>query len=238
MCTVTIVPRGDGFCLRCNRDERRNRPPALPPFVHRLRWHSATFPEDPAGPGTWVGVNSAGVAAALLNRASGAEVRMQQSIRSRGLIIPALLEARSLPEALDIGWTLEPLAFKPFRVVVAHAAEIVILSAEGRSLSVERTPLSRPMMLASSSLGDGLVDRPRRQLFDRMLGGDPRSWLRAQRDFHRHQWPHRPDISVMMERPDARTLSRTVVTVNARTTVMRYRAFDAGDVGFPSRATC
>ena len=63
MCTVTIVPSGDGFCLGCNRDERRDRAVALPPTVHSLRQQTAIFQVDPAGQGTWVGVNGAGVAA-------------------------------------------------------------------------------------------------------------------------------------------------------------------------------
>ena len=52
----------------CNRDERRDRRAATPPAVHRLQHRTAIYPVDPVGGGTWIGVNDAGLAAALLNR--------------------------------------------------------------------------------------------------------------------------------------------------------------------------
>ena len=111
MCTVTLVPTGDGFRLACNRDERRDRAPALLPAVHHLPHRIAIFPVDPLGQGTWVGVNGAGVAAALLNRTIDSAAPIDKnSLRSRGLIIPRLLDCASLKDAPDIGaaWTLAP----------------------------------------------------------------------------------------------------------------------------------
>ena len=143
MCTVTIVPSGDGFRLGCNRDERRDRAVALPPAVHRLRQRTAIFPVDPAGQGTWVGVNGAGVAAALLNRTIDSAAPIDKtSRRSRGLIIPDLLDCASLPEALDIGAALDPRDFDRFRLVVAQHTTAAIVTSDGVALSVELTTLS------------------------------------------------------------------------------------------------
>ena len=230
MCTVTIVPSGDGFRVGCNRDERRDRAAALPPAVHRLRRRTAVFPVDPAGPGTWVGVNDVGVAAALLNRTIDSAAPIDQSTRtrrSRGLIIPDLLDCTSLTDALDIGAALDPRDFDRFRLVVAQNSAAAIVTSDGAALSVERTTLSRPMMLTSSSLGDALVETPRRRLFDRLFAGEERSWLRAQSRFHCHHWPSRRDISVSMERADARTVSYTVVNVSSRAVELRYRALES-----------
>jgi hypothetical protein len=47
MCTVTIVPHHDGFRLVCNRDERRDRPAATPPTVHRLQHRTPIYPVVP-----------------------------------------------------------------------------------------------------------------------------------------------------------------------------------------------
>ena len=228
MCTVTIVPSGDGFRLGCNRDERCDRAAASPPAVHSLRHRTAIFPVDPAGQGTWVGVNGAGVAAALLNRAIDSATPIdRRSRRSRGLILPHLLDCPSLTEALDVTAALDPCDFDRFRLVVAQNTAAAIVTSDGVVLSVELTQLSRPMMLTSSSLGDALVECPRRRLFDRLFDGEARSWLRAQRRFHDHQWPNRRDISVSMERADARTVSHTVVNVSSRAIERRYRALES-----------
>ena len=224
MCTVTIVPVGDGFRLACNRDERRDRAPALPPDVHQLTHQTAIFPVDPVGQGTWVGINGAGVVAALLNRTIDSAAPIDKSARrSRGLIIPCLLDCTSLMDALDISAALDPRDFDRFRLVVAQNTAAAIVTSDGVALSVERTKLSRPIMLTCSSLGDALVEGPRRRLFDKVFAGEERSWLRAQRRFHDHQWSSRRDISVKMERADATTVSHTVVTVSAGAIELRYR---------------
>ena len=96
MCTVTIVPVGNGFLLGCNRDEQRDRAPALPPAVHGLSDRTANVVVDPAGRGTWVGVNDTSLAAVLLNRRADSTAPLDKSRRrSRGLIIPFLLECAS-----------------------------------------------------------------------------------------------------------------------------------------------
>lgn len=228
MCTVTIVPTGDGFRLVCNRDERRDRAPALPPAVHYLPHRTAIFPVDPLGPGTWVGVNGAGVAAALLNRTIVSAAPIDKSSRrSRGLIIPDLLDCASLTEALDVGAAVSPRDFDRFRLVVTQDSACAVVKSDGVALSAERTKLSRPVMLTSSSLGDAFVEGPRRRLFDWLFAIEERSWLRAQSRFHHHQWPSRRDISVRVERADARTVSHTVVNVSPRTIELRYRALES-----------
>jgi hypothetical protein len=44
----------------------------------------------------------------------------------------------------------------------------------------------------------------------------------GQRVFHRHAWPARPEISVLMSRPDAATVSRTVLDVSDGAIRMHY----------------
>ena len=230
MCTVTIVPNNEGFRLVCNRDERRGRAAALPPAVHGLQHRTAIFPVDPVGRGTWVGVNDAGLAAALLNRSIDSAAPIDKSgLRSRGLIIPDLLGCASLTEALEMGEALDPSGFDRFRLVMAQNATVAIVTSDGVALSAEVAYLSRPMMLTSSSLGDALVEGPRKLLFEQLFAGEERSWLRAQSRFHHHQWRSRRDISVKMERGDARTVSHTVVDVSSRAIELRYRPLDSGE---------
>lgn len=227
MCTVTVVPIAEGFCLRCNRDEQRARTPAMPPSLHAVQHRRAIFPVDPIGPGTWVGVNDAGVAAALLNRTLDLAGTIDGGIRrSRGLIVPKLLECASLLEGIAVARLMDPREFNPFRLVVVQGDALAIVTSDGTGLFIERLTLARPIMLTSSALGDALVEGPRRRLFDRLFSGQQATWLRAQGLFHRHQWTRRRELSVLMERRDALTVSRTVVRVNANAIELTYRTVD------------
>jgi hypothetical protein len=230
VCTVTIVPVRNGFRLGCNRDERRDRVAALPAAVHGLAHRTAVFPVDPAGPGTWVGVNDAGIAAALLNRNPDSTAPLHKNRRcSRGLIIPYLLECDSLADAIGKAAAMDPNDFDRFRLALVQRGTVATLTSDEAGLAVEVTELARPMMLTSSSLGDALVDRPRRRLFDRIFDGEEPSWAQAQDRFHRHQWRSRPGVSVRMERAVAKTVSQTFVCVTDNAIELRYRALESAE---------
>ncbi len=225
MCTVTVVPLDDGFRLRCNRDERRDRPAAMPPVLHTLGRRLAAFPVDPTSQGTWVGVNDVGLTIALLNRSGEPSGSLEPEPRvSRGRIIPALLACGSLDEALERCATLDAESFGRFRLLMIESTTVAIVTSDTRVLSREFVSLSRPVMETSSSLGDDVVEGPRRKLFNRLFDQDQSAWLRAQRQFHHHQWRARPEISVMMERADASTVSETVIDVRLQTIEVSYHA--------------
>lgn len=223
MCTVSIVPYDDGFRLVCNRDERRDRSAAIPPTVRLLQRVSATYPQDTREGGTWVGVNEVGLAAALLNR-TGDPVAAEESrgLRSRGLIIPQLLDSRSVTDVLETARRLVPTQFKPFCVVFVERVKAGMVTSDGRTLCVQMMDVGRPQMLTSSGLGDAVVDAPRRQLFERLVLRSEGFWPLGQDRFHAHRWPSRPDISVHMERRDARTVSRTTIIVTSRVMTLEY----------------
>lgn len=227
MCTVTVVPTvADGFRVACNRDERLARPPATSPELHRLGRRTAIYPIDPAGGGTWIGVNDAGLAVAILNRSrssSGAGLKACQT-PSRGTIVPLCLAADALPGALTIVRDIAVRRFEPFSVVLIYRRRLAVAVSDGRALSISETALGTPLLFTSSSLGDGLVDWPRRRLFEQLLGTERAGWLAGQSRFHEHQWPGRPEISVLMARQDAATVSRSVVDVSPRRIRFRYEA--------------
>jgi hypothetical protein len=67
VCTLSVVPIGDRVRLAFNRDEKRTRAPGLPPRAARIGHRTAILPTDPASGGTWLAVNDAGLALAVLN---------------------------------------------------------------------------------------------------------------------------------------------------------------------------
>jgi hypothetical protein len=222
MCTVSVVTWRGGLRLAANRDERRSRPEALPPDVRVFGRRRAILPLDPASGGTWIAASDAGLVMTVLNvtRESGAR---GVAPRSRGAIIPALLDAGSLEEAARRALALEGRDHGPFRLVIADGREWVeFLSLGVRPELVRRSGLTAPLLFTSSGLGDALVEGPRRDLFERLLAwGD---WASAQDAFHRHAWPDRPHLSVCMRRPDARTVSHSVVALTEQGVSFAYHA--------------
>lgn len=123
MCTLSLVPRECGFLLAINRDEQRTRSKALPPAIHRCGDLDALYPREPGG-GTWIGINEAGLCAALINWYARPQLWKTQAF-SRGEIIPRLLVARTIDEAEGILSGLLLPKLNPFRLILIRHGEAV-----------------------------------------------------------------------------------------------------------------
>jgi hypothetical protein len=223
MCTISIVPTALGFSLMCNRDERRARPAATSPERRDVDGIGAIYPVDPVSGGTWLAVNDAGVAIALLNRtmvgvdtsrSRGRGVRPTDRLRSRGAIVPRLAGAHDSSSVLERLRGLDFRAHAPFRIVAACRDRIVVATSDGRALAMTTLPVTGPVVFTSSSLGDERAEYLRLPLFECLVrrSADP---LTEQRRFHDHRWTDCPSLSVRMRRADAYTVSRSAVTVDA-----------------------
>lgn len=220
MCTLTALPlAGGGYRLAFNRDESRRRPAGLGPRRVQAGRRRAVMPIDPVSMGSWIGVNDAGLTAGLLNRYAGppaSGARPAAARASRGVIVPAVLGAGTLEEAAALAGELDPSGFPPFRLALCDGRACLELISDGLTLRRgEALPLAEPVMLTSSGLGDHRVEGPRRELFRAMLLF-PGAGLEEQDAFHRHCWPDRPELSVCMRRPEAATVSLTIVEVDRR----------------------
>lgn len=228
MCTVSVVPSRDRLRLICNRDESRTRPDALDPIWRRIGPRTACFPVDPLSGGTWIGLNDAGLALALLNSNTDGNPATGPR-QSRGTIIPPLLACKTFEDLVERAHAIVAEDFAAFRLVAIHAGRIAVILGNGRDLSCRTDTINRPVVFTSSSLGDHVVAGPRRALFERMVLRRPaNAWLGAQRLFHRHRWPSQPAISVQMTRPDGRTVSRTVIDLSSRNIALHYRPLRQG----------
>ena len=220
MCTVTVVRSGDTMRLACNRDERRERPHAHPPFVTRAGGLFVLTPQDPVARGTWIAANGAGLVLAVLNACDGRPGRPLPRT-SRGLIIPALVHCASLDEVVYEAGAIRHGDFAPFRLLAADTRDVVELAVRGGEWDAQVHPLAEPLLFTSSSVGDAIVEGPRRLLFEQMFATP---WdLEAQQDaYHGHRWRDRPAVSVHMSRPDACTVSTTTVEVTPDQVRMTY----------------
>lgn len=249
MCTVTVLPgvalagrmTPDAPVLRvaCNRDELRSRPKAEPPMAHILGGRTVLMPRDPEGGGTWIAANDRGLVFVLLNAypplPSGTTAAVGGVCPSRGSIIPALASCDSVSEALDRCVSIDVRDFRPFRLMLLDRHQLIECWPEGALLRHRRAFQQGPLLRTSSSLGDVVVQEPRRALFRRFFdrAADPRA---AQDAFHDHQWPGAEAISVRMKRPDARTVSRSIVEVGNDLVRFSYTCL-AGDDDVPSRVS-
>jgi Transport and Golgi organisation 2 len=220
MCTVSIVTTAGGFRCIFNRDERLSRSIAHAPIGRRLGERCAVFPVDPDGGGSWIGANDAGLVAMLLNRTAHPARSLPAPRFSRGTIVLGLLEHSTADAACGALSRLAPERFGAFSVLVVQDRCARVITSDDLT---ERTDivLVRPVMLTTSSLGDELVIEPRQSLFEQLVLRRS-DWIAGQEVFHRHQWAERPEVSVVMRRPDAATVSRTTIDVDRRGARMQY----------------
>lgn len=125
MCTLTVVTRNDAYLMAMNRDEKIARGAGFPPEIHELEGSRAIYPSDGDG-GTWFASNDSGITLALLNWNTVAPHGMDAKTRSRGRVIPALIDSQSqseLHKVLDVS-TFEGMM--PFRLVGVFPSEQTI----------------------------------------------------------------------------------------------------------------
>lgn len=229
MCTVSIITLdetdsvfGSGFRVVCNRDESRRRPPAAHP-----KWRDigagpgrAIWPMDLEAGGTWIAASQTGLVLCLLNLnpEPPVELRGPAHIRSRGLVIPHLLGAKSLAACAGELARMPLRHYAPFRLIgVEMASEGRIAGPPVLEARWDRTQLSvawhpeLPLCFVSSGLGDARVV-PRLGLFEELVA-EPGPSADRQDEFHRHVWPERTELSVLMSRAEARTVSITTLEV-------------------------
>ncbi len=234
MCTVTAVRHpadASGLApqslrIVINRDELRARPESLDPICRFTGDRRSIMPIDPVSGGTWIGCNDAGLAAVILNMAPGATPHSPRAgDLSRGLIIPALLNASSIAEATDFALALPAQKYPPFRLLLATIEHFTLLAARrDHVISIGSGPLMRPLMLASSGLGDDIVQPHRAELFARFLKpAAPYLGPFDQDRFHLTPYPEAPEIGVLMHRADARTVSITTLSLNASSASIVHR---------------
>jgi hypothetical protein len=222
MCTVTFIPREDGFLLAMNRDERWTRGAAShAPEEITAEGVRAIMPRESAS-GTWIGVNEAGLAFAILNRNFSGPWYEKQ--RSRGEIIPALLPCGDIDGTLHRLQSLSPPEFHPFTLVVISGPERRALEVihDDRQLSSTEHPWKQTHWFSS-----GLSDADARSHRSVAISAAAR-----QPDFATSQWVRRlhasheggEAFSICVHRTAVGSVSYTEITVNEREAAVFYLA--------------
>jgi len=238
MCTVSVLRgpfddwRDDRNAPRWrvvfNRDERRSRAAALLPEVQGCGEVHVARPIDPDGAGTWIAATSRGLVFALLNESEDPEPSAAgQSPESRGLVIPSLVESGSLDEVVTRVSRRPVGVCRPYRLL-AIADQGIVEVIERHERQIMRSESTPKFIRTSSTVAPAETCRRRTALFDSLVLTPSAA---SQDGFHRHRWADDLSSSVLMERPDARTVSLTTVEAFASGFRLTYRPWPSGTTG-------
>lgn len=194
-----------------NRDELLTRSTALRPESHSQSGMEYVCPREPSG-GTWIACNSLGNLLALLNWNEIDVEHLGEKRRTRGLVIPDLIQAKDA-SSTDAG--LHRLSLDgvfPFRLIGVFRKEGRLIEWRWDGSRVHRieSPWARKHWF-SSSLSDTSAAENRGRVceaasFYPAVGTT--SWLRS---LHRSHDPEPGPYSICVHRLDAATVSYTEV---------------------------
>jgi hypothetical protein len=239
MCTVSWIQRPGGYDLLCNRDERIDRPPAIPPRIDERGWVRFIAPVDPQSGGTWIGVNEFGVSVCLLNGKNARDGA--PAIRSRGLIVRDLIWADSARECALWLNQLDLTRVAPFVVLLLQPEMPATVGHwDGERLTLAGSADSS-IPLTSSSYDPLGACEIRHNEFRTLTRSGDRIDPSVLYTFHRSHGHGPSPYSVCMHRPDAETVSLSHIAVTPEVVRFSYSPaapcrFAAGEELVLSRA--
>lgn len=222
MCTVSWLPTRRGYWLLFSRDERHTRARGALPKRTRHGSVRAITPVDGDFGGTWIGANEFGLTAALLNRYEETPVDPAAGTVSRGLLLRALLDARSAHQVATRLANTRLAPFQPFTVVAADPAGVIHLLDWDGAILQHNTSRRAGLIRTSSGRDQRQAETIRAGVWTRLAPQKPD--ITALRLFHRSHQPSRGPFSVCMHREEAGTQSLTEVRVAARRVRVSYLA--------------
>jgi hypothetical protein len=222
MCTVSFLPKSQGFYLAMNRDEKRDRFTGLAPKIVEREAHRAIFPREPTG-GTWISANDAGVCLALINW-HRIKREPNNGIRSRGEVIRKLAGI-STSDEISAAITKLPLRkLRPFRLVAIAPTENRVIEWRWNldRLSKRKHPWKSRHWF-SSGFDEATAEAERTRVCSAQPDESAKRDLKWLRRLHRSHEPERGPFSICMHCPNAATVSYTEVAVSELSIVMRYK---------------
>lgn len=150
MCTIILLRRPHHpwpLLVAANRDEMRDRP-WRPPGRHWPDRPEVVAGIDDIGGGTWLGVNDAGLVAAMLNRYG--TLGPAPDKRSRGELPLEALDHADAADAAAAFRHLDGSAYRAFNMVVADNRDAFWLRNTGaRQIDVRPLPVGLSMLTAA-----------------------------------------------------------------------------------------
>jgi hypothetical protein len=221
MCTVTFVPRPNGYYLAMNRDELLTRIAGLPPAKRIVDGRAVLCPSEPGG-GTWIAVNDSSTSFTLINWYS-VTARVKSDSISRGTVVKAVSAATSFCAADAALARMSLSHLNPFRLIgiLPVHGEIAEWKWDLNELICRSHPWKARQWI-SSGFDEPLAQRIRSETFRRAQKQSSAGTLAWLRHLHRSHLPGAGPFSVCMHRSDAATVSYTEIIATSGQTTMRY----------------
>ncbi|MBN4069061.1 NRDE family protein, partial [Beggiatoa alba] len=232
MCTVSILRDNNGLIVTSNRDELRTRNEAglrQKSTVGRAETTQCIYPVDAQAQGTWVGANDYGIVASLLNMYEADYQADPALTKSRGLIIPRLLEFRRLRDVREwLTQSLEPRFYNAFVLLVMDKNDLYRYRWDGLSLNEECVQFLHCFLESSSSVDLTATIMYRKNLFKDWQITDNHAHDRAQSilRFHCKRNENNASKSICMAREKSHTKSVSQIKINNNHVYFRYLSPD------------
>jgi len=182
MCTVTYLPRPQGFILTHNRDEAPTRSTRHIEQVV-LGGRLCLFPRDTGAGGAWIAAVENGPTVCLLNGAFVRHERNPPYRRSRGLILMDFLEQPDWKTFVN-GYDLENI--EPFTFLFFYGQQVNELRWDGQQRHVRIMDPHEAAFWCSATLYPPPMQGNRERVF--------RQWL------HMQARPFEPDAALLLHR--------------------------------------
>lgn len=219
MCTLSWRINAKEYELFFNRDERKTRQPATPPKLHFREGIRYLAPTDGDFGGTWLFVNTYGIAACILNRYSDTTLNHKSPCQyiSRGILLSSLSTASRQEEIKESLENKKLEAYRPFTLVSFEVGQPVYKwDWNGHHLSFNGQ-VDHTIPITSSSYQSPEVEKARKKYFKEMLNREKEIDAAFLQRYHHSYIPGNGAYSVCMQREDAETQSLCHVHVSTFT---------------------
>lgn len=226
MCTASWWFAPDGsYEVFFNRDERKDRVTGVAPRALRRDGVAFLAPLDGARGGSWFASNELGVTICLLNHYPTRETPLVSAddAHTRGELVLRCAPAADVDGVLDLLERQELGLFRPFHLLALDLnGQSKLMTWDGRALEHTVGGVEGP--ITSSSYQTDAVVEERRRAFSHLTGSAPPGGRPPLEIFHDQHDPSRGAHSVLMNRPDACTVSQLRARVSEGELRLTYRA--------------
>lgn len=231
MCTASWWYASDGsYEVFFNRDEQKSRIHALPPRSLRRDGVDFIAPLDGARGGSWFASNEYGVTVCLLNHYPSDDVPVFEhtptsSTSTRGEIVLRCAAAKEVSHVLEMLEQQDLGLFRPFHLLALGLdGDVKLMTWNGRTLEHSISGLEAP--ISSSSFQTESVITERQRQYASLASTSVPEQRPPLEIFHDQHDPNRGAFSVLMNRPDAATVSQIHARVSHLQLHLAYRAVD------------